>query len=468
MKRPLDYLIPVLAGVGLLLAPSPAEAPAPVPAPAPKPAPCPDDECPAPKPLPNPYQPNPSPSPWGAISAAVGPTAPDGTVPQIKLPRQLHIRNTGGSDGAGLCVFASVSHSAHWADVEVLEGLFDWMKRHPGGGTPRKLKRMIERLCEEKGVPVPRYVQFEGDADEALAIMQLACATGRMPACTYYRSPTGRYRGRRISHMVSIAHADEKWVAVLDNNYPGSLEWMTHSEWQRCASYRGNVWVAVLLDNGPPPLALPNQYDSPTPPELPNGYSWHPSKDGSTLGLFYRGRQIGGYRISDGLYFRRQSRGVWDSRPSNPPVPVPPEYGVNFGVDADAIGDSGWVVGAPDDLIPDDAKLPRVTMVGETAEELLKRLSGLPACVVKAYTPNDWEAKLMQLPPVLVQAPGGDVILSLTTWDADAVIRVLRGKPPTPAPEPTPDPAPMPTGDAAPLIVLAALSVIVFLRDRQE
>ena len=44
-----------------------------------------------------------------------GPVAPDGEEVQNDLPKEFpHIRNRGGSDGKGLCVFASLNHSAIW------------------------------------------------------------------------------------------------------------------------------------------------------------------------------------------------------------------------------------------------------------------------------------------------------------------------------------------------------------------
>ena len=179
------------------------------------------------------------------------PVAPDGTEAHIDLPRELHVKNRGGSDGAGLCVFASIKHAALWQNVEPLEAIFEFMFTRPGGGWPEKVDRIVDALCREKGAPKPAYIHVHG-AD--LEPLQLACRTGRMPAVTYSLSPSGRYGGRRIAHMVSLVHADEKHFAVLDNNFPGTIEWMTPAEFRRAYGGRsGSGWAVILLDEGPPP-----------------------------------------------------------------------------------------------------------------------------------------------------------------------------------------------------------------------
>lgn len=228
------------------------------------PPPCPDDKCPTPIPTPAPV---PDPplrprKPWGefeapvGVEAHVGPLSPDGDEPQVDLPTHLHIKNRGGSDGAGLCVFASITHSAHWQSVSQLEDLFQWMWTKPGGGYPSKVSAMIKRKCAEKGIPEPEYVQIEGtDLDP----IKMALKGGRPAATTYAISPTGRYGGKTIAHMVSTMAAavgrgpDGKgWWAILDNNYPGTLEWMSEAHYRR-AYTGGRLGWAIFLLNGPPP-----------------------------------------------------------------------------------------------------------------------------------------------------------------------------------------------------------------------
>lgn len=190
-----------------------------------------------------------------AIGASVGGRiAPDGkTEIQIDLPAKLHRRNT-ESFKLGLCVFTSIHHAAVWQDVPILQEFPKWLidKRIPGGGYPQKVAKLIARKAKEAGVPEPDYIQVEGPD---LEILKLACATGRLPSVTYSRSPTGRYGGQTIAHMVSLPHATNEFFAVLDNNYIGdtNYEWMTPQEFSRSYVGNGGGWCVILLDCGPPP-----------------------------------------------------------------------------------------------------------------------------------------------------------------------------------------------------------------------
>lgn len=236
---------------------------------------CPDGKCPVPvKPAPAPVKPKPKepdepipeplaprrPKPWGKQADApvgakvLGRVHDDGTELRCDLDPTQHQKNTGGSDGAGLCVFASMRHTGLWQGNPVFADLFNWMRNHPGGSYPTKTDAMIARYCKEKGVEKPRYLQVEGGD---LEVLKHACASGRMPGVTYSFSPTGRYGGSRISHMVSLVHADDKHFVVLDNNYPGRegkeevYEWLTPQEFAK--SYAPG-WAVILLDPpGPPP-----------------------------------------------------------------------------------------------------------------------------------------------------------------------------------------------------------------------
>lgn len=220
----------------------------------PPPSPCGPGGCPLPRKkagLPPPGLPKTS----STAAFVNGPSASDGTDIQCDLPGDLHLENAGGlgprgpGTGAGLCVFTSISHSARWQSVDLLVNFRDWMKNKPGGGYPQKVDKMIGQLASEKNQPPPDYIQVEGmDLD----VLKLACKTGRMPAVTYSFSPTGRYGGHRIAHMVSLVHADDKHFVVLDNNYPGDkqYEWLTPEEFKKVYA---PGWAVILLAPAPPP-----------------------------------------------------------------------------------------------------------------------------------------------------------------------------------------------------------------------
>lgn len=218
------------------------------PAPAPPPS-KPQPPCPNPR---KPWGPHFGPPVGGRVSAIVGgEIGPDGTELQCPLPGEFHTKNAAGSNGAGLCVFCSMHHAGIWQDDAVFAGLFAWMKHRPGGGYPAKVDRMIEQYCREKQLPKPNYLQIES-AD--LEILKTACRSGFMPGVTYSFSPSGRYGGHRISHMVNLVHADDAHFVILDNNYPGTnnYEWLSPDEFRRTYTGGGNGWAIVALNPGPP------------------------------------------------------------------------------------------------------------------------------------------------------------------------------------------------------------------------
>lgn len=179
-----------------------------------------------------------------------GDNPPDGSVSQVTLPQDQRLHNKGGSDGAGLCVFTSIDHSARVGNVPALVGFRDWMTKRPGGGYPQKVDQMIQAICKERGVPVPAYVQVEGDD---LEVLQKACESGRMPAITYSVSPTKRYNGQWIAHMVSLTYSDGTNWGILDNNYEKEIEWLNTTEFKRSYYGKAKGWAVILINPGLPP-----------------------------------------------------------------------------------------------------------------------------------------------------------------------------------------------------------------------
>lgn len=230
---------------------------------------CPDGKCPPkvpakPEPKPKvPDKPKPKPKPWRSegrgpvgspFGASIGgPVHEGGTEIRCDLPHEHHTRNT-SSWGLGNCVWTSIGHSAEWQNVDAFRGFAKWLtaKGIPGGGYPQKVDELAPRIAADRGLPVPDYLNITS-ADPTL--LKLACAGGRMPAVTYSRSPTGRYNGGHISHMVSLPHASNDLYCVLDNNYPGAqaYEWMSEGEFLRTCNEGQPYWCVVLLSPPPPP-----------------------------------------------------------------------------------------------------------------------------------------------------------------------------------------------------------------------
>jgi len=177
----------------------------------------------------------------------MGSRGPDGTEVICELPEKEHIKNVGGRDGAGLCVFTSIEMSARWANENELRGFQQKMRKEPGGGWPEKVDRMMAKYA-----PGIKYVQYSGNDP---GILDLAMKTGRMVAVTYGYSE--RYGGR-VAHMVNLVHMDEKWATILDNNFVGSdkLEWMSRVEFLRRWKMTGGGWAVILLAPSPPPIPI--------------------------------------------------------------------------------------------------------------------------------------------------------------------------------------------------------------------
>lgn len=194
-----------------------------------------------------------------ADSQVGGRTSPDGSEQiQIDLPGAQQLKNVGGRDGAGLCVFTSVEHSGRYQNVDKLIGFQNSMRKELGGGWPEKLDKMLGKYAQGTA-----YLQYSGDDP---GLLRLALKTGRMPAVTYGYSP--RYGGSgRIAHMVNLVHLSDRWAAILDNNFIGenNYEWMAPAEFTRRWKLGGGGWAVFLLAPPPPPPPAANVVEARPP-----------------------------------------------------------------------------------------------------------------------------------------------------------------------------------------------------------
>lgn len=178
-----------------------------------------------------------------------GPLSPDGTTEvTCDLPVEVRHRNRGGRNGAGLCVFASIDHSALYQNDPTVIGFFQKMFAEPGGGWPAKVDAMMKKYC-----PHAHYLQYEGNDP---AILELAIKTGRMPAVTYNGHDPHYGMNQSIAHMVSLVHLDASYAVVLDNNFVGErdLVWLSPEDFYRRWRGSGSGWAVVLLSSPPPPV----------------------------------------------------------------------------------------------------------------------------------------------------------------------------------------------------------------------
>ena len=185
-------------------------------------------------------------------SASVGPKRHDGVLARDAMPAKLHLKNVGGSDGAGLCVFASISHAARYQGLAGLTDTMDWMRRYPGGGWPEKVDQVLkDKLGPNHGV---EYIHVYGH--DAIGLLERACANGLQPCVTY---GYGERYGISIAHMVSLVHLDQEWACILDNNFPGddAYEWMSRAEFARRFAWSprgtGEGWGIIFLSGDAQP-----------------------------------------------------------------------------------------------------------------------------------------------------------------------------------------------------------------------
>ncbi len=311
---------------------------------------------------------------FNADSKVGGRTSPDNTEQlQIDLPASEHLKNVGGRDGSGLCVFTSVEHSGRWQNVEQLTGFQGKMRKEDGGGWPEKVDKMVSKYA-----PGTTYLQYSGDDT---SLLRLAIKTGRMPAVTYGYSP--RYTGTgRIAHMVNLVHLTPRWAAILDNNFPGDdkYEWMAPAEFTRRWKLGGGGWAVFLLSPPPPPpptanarYTQPPEPDATPPPATPEPFLFGVELNKTTeKGCWHNGRKI-------------------------------------TAGEAESILEGG--------TLTDDSNKLRITLIGDP-EKTRKPKADIeasewgPSVLVQAYTSDAWAVTAIGLPTtgtprIVVQAPPG-------------------------------------------------------------
>lgn len=453
---------------------------------------------------------------WAAALPAggkVGASSMDGVEISCDFPGSRHRRNT-ESKGLGLCVFTSIHHAADWQNIPGLIDFPKWMrdKGIPGGGYPEKVAKLIPQICQERGVPTPEYFQVESND---LEVLKAACASGRMPGVTYSFSPTGRYGGKRISHMVNLVHADDKgnWV-ILDNNFPGEdkYEWLTTQEFLKTYSGGGTGWSVIFADPPPPPPPF-NRGKAARPPlraksACPDGDScdergcgcgcrqggkctcgdgelswrrWNAGDD-SRWSLYRDGKEVGYWDAASGNYYRRLAGGSYEGTPSEPPK-APPTGWQRTGVVWKHVGTeptfrhNGHVVSREDVLmaisgVPADAKKHRVTFVGTPEEQarVLADWSADPAIskvkdafVFRAYSPEHWHVKGYGFAPGLTvtDSEGAELHYAKNYAGARSVAETLRRL----RPDYVPGGGSLPEGEIpwCPLFALGAVALVAFL-----
>lgn len=182
----------------------------------------------------------------GGPGVANGPVH-DGQPVDCDLPEVLRVKNVGGSDGAGLCVFASLEMAARYQNERAVMGVFDWMKTQPGGGWPERVDEIMKSRA-----PNVKYRQYLGGS---IDFIQQGIDSGR-PVCVTYGYGE-LYNMQTIYHMVLCVGLSDKWAAILDNNDPGRIWWVPTDEFQRRFVHPdGQGWAVYVLSPPPPPVPI--------------------------------------------------------------------------------------------------------------------------------------------------------------------------------------------------------------------
>lgn len=157
------------------------------------------------------------------------------------IPPEMHIKNEGGSDGAGLCVISSILANGHFQGVPTLdEGkrsqLWTTAKGRPGGYSPSKLAALADEV-----LPDEQWAYYVGTDPRVLhELSDMGYAIGAT-------MNTGElYNWQPIHHMISLVSYDsDGWACVVDNNDPGKYHWMSAAEFNRRWIDGGAGWAWV-------------------------------------------------------------------------------------------------------------------------------------------------------------------------------------------------------------------------------
>lgn len=439
-----------------------------------------------------------------AFDTKPDPLLPDGKVIQDPLPASEHMRNVGGSDGAGLCVYTSVTLSAKWHNLSEMYGLRKFAEGRPGGSYPEKLASDIKTYAARNNVKAPDYVQHTGGDD---GFLDLVLQTRRYPGITY----AGRddFYDSTIAHMVNMVHLDANYGTIQDNNRPG--KWTTDTRQKMLNRWKGlddngkplivrpygpvgGGWAFVWLAPPAPPIppkaseqiskftnrefcgtweriVLHDSFSTDLPfPQGEEQIVWIYWSNGEALGGYHKGKF---YQVNFDADGNANSLGEEQAMPDGLGCPHEPTAPWNKGIDASRLGTVWryWIndtecsqakayafVSDPGDggLIDDSDKY-HFSVVGADKKAVAALFAdGGPFAKyarrvhVQVYTAADWPAKTVLTSVITLQEPakrGGKIVGSATSWSVDEAQKVLSlFDPPPPKPEPKPDdPKPSPT-----------------------
>lgn len=442
-----------------------------------------------------------------AFTPTKTPVSPEGAVAIIDLPGAQHMRNTGGSDGYGLCVNTSIEVAGRWQNIPQVVGLQEWSTHRPGGSTSSQVPGDLRAFAKAKNVTLPPYVQHTGGDD---AFLELIYKTRRMP-CMTYAGADDFYSGT-IAHMVNGAYLDGLHGAIIDNNRPGEWVWSTRKQhlnrWKglddngeplRVRLGRGGIGRSVPVGGGwvfcwltPPPPPKEGQAARPAPLPVPRAVRWDKQTfaNGRVVWFCWEKERLLGVLDAAGWH-RALSNDSWEEQVSAPPANIrkpvdSPDFPSEPGPLAPCPGPNCpyryWVNGIETTreaafaaviqtaLVDDSDKYSLSIVVGDDARAgadktvqgwfagggKLERFAG--KVHVNVYARSHWVVKDRLPAAITIHEPakkGGKIVYrgdggELGPSDMEAILADLFDPKPEPAPEPEPVPEPEPEPQPVP------------------
>lgn len=158
------------------------------------------------------------------------------------IPPEMHFKNTGGSDGAGLCVDTSMTIAGAYHGIADLwkltqSALMVDARANPGGSWPEKLERELK-----DHYPNEQWFMWESPTTEQVEAFN---AQG-LAVCT--TTNTGAlYNYDYIYHYIVTIHLDDVFAMIVDSNDPGRYHAMPRAEFDRRAPNPDKMWATVWL-----------------------------------------------------------------------------------------------------------------------------------------------------------------------------------------------------------------------------
>lgn len=444
-----------------------------------------------------------------AFTPTKTPVSPEGAVAIIDLPTDLHMRNTGGSDGYGLCVNTSLEIASRWHNLPEMSGLQEWSTKRLGGSTASQVPGDLVAFAKHKKIKVPSYVQHTGGDD---AFLELIYKTRRMPCMTY--AGKDDFYNETIAHMVNGAYLDGMNGAIIDNNRPGNWVWSTRKQhlnrWKglddngnplRISIGRGRLFRSVPVGGGwvfcwlaPPPPPKEGVVPKPAPLTVPRAVRWEKKlfAGDKVLWFCWEKDRLLGVVDSAGWHDAVGNDG-WASavtappanikmpvdRPEPAPGPIAPCPGPNcpfrYWVDGIEVVRSvafAAVIATADSALVDDSDKYHLSLIASDREATLKAVSAWFApggplerfaskVHVNVYGKDSWVVRDRLSAGLTIQEPakrGGKIVQEYTgplgVSDLDIMLAAIfepkPPEPPKPEPAPEPKPAPVPVDPASP------------------